>query len=199
VLLHSQKCSDKLRNDSTFVGCKAAVETITSIRNSVQCHSSSGELTKYDYYNEIDKLRIAVVDGLGYDAEDFKQAIEDSNLCNDSKFYQVQSQMFTSKLSTIEQLLKDIKDPVVPQEEIYERAKSQIAEWDEWIKDSRLLRNFDSKKNQYMLVVDRFDEMDQGLAMILEGVPWKLVIDLDPDSDNTGILHALTLNRHKVD
>ena len=76
VLLHSQKCSDKLRNDSTFFGCKAAVEKITSIRNSVQGHSSSGELTKYDYDNEIDKLRIAVVDGLGYDAEDFKQAIE---------------------------------------------------------------------------------------------------------------------------
>ena len=87
----------------------------------------------------------------------------------------------------IEQLLKDIKDPEVPQGEIYERAKSQIVEWDEWIKDSRILRNFDSRNNQYMLIVDRFDELDEGLAVILEGVPWKLVIDLDPDSDNTGI------------
>ena len=76
VLLHSQKCSDKLRNDSTFVGCKAAVETITAIRNSTSCHTSSGELTKYDYDNESKKLRIAVVDGLGYAEEEFKKALE---------------------------------------------------------------------------------------------------------------------------
>ena len=34
VLLHSKVSKEKLSNDTSFTGCKAAIETITSLRNS---------------------------------------------------------------------------------------------------------------------------------------------------------------------
>ena len=76
VLLYSTVSKDKLCNDTAFTGCKAAIETITSLRNSVQGHNPSGELTKHDYESKMEKLRNAVVDKLCFDAEEFDKAIE---------------------------------------------------------------------------------------------------------------------------
>ena len=104
-------------------------------------------------------------------------------MCKDSEFYQAHYQ----KIVSIEQLLKDALNRKIPQEEISEQAKSQLPDWDEWIKVSGKLGNFDNRNNQYMLIVDRFDECNTDYVRILEGVPWKFVIDLDPDSDNSGV------------
>ena len=104
-------------------------------------------------------------------------------MCKDNEFYQAHYQ----KILSIEQLLKDALDRKIPQEEITEQAKSQLPDWDEWIKVSGKLGNFDNRNSQYMLIVDRFDEFNPDYVKILEGVLWKLVIDLDPDSDNSGV------------
>ena len=72
VLLYKAKLTKKLSSER-----KTAIELIRDIRNSVQGHSESGTLTRYDYENKMSQLRHSVVNVLGFVTEKkFEQIIE---------------------------------------------------------------------------------------------------------------------------
>ena len=111
----------------------------------------------------------------------------------DNEYCKAHDERILPKLDTILGLIKEGLSRKVPQEEIYDRVKSRVpeAEWDEWIKINGILGNFNPKNNQYMLIIDRFHESEKDLAKILEGIHWKLILDLDPDSENTGVFGGI--------
>ena len=85
-------------------------------------------------------------------------------------------------LSTLQQT---VEKQSLNQCEVKQILKSQ-PEWEEWLKVKRKLKHLDVENNQYILMVDRFAEVNSEHARALASVPWKFVVDLDPDSDIRG-------------
>ena len=65
--------------------------------------------------------------------------------------------------------------------------------WDEWLKFCNCVQDFDATQNQYILVIDALpaDEMQQ--LSSLGSVPWKMVLDFDPKSEETGFYHFFSM------
>ena len=101
-------------------------------------------------------------------------------------------EVMMSKMSRIEEdistiMFQRIEQSSLSQSDIKQRLKS-LPDYHEWLSVKRKLRNLDVENNQYILIVDRFEEIYTENVKILADVPWKLVIDLDPDSDVDGFL-----------
>ena len=100
VLLYSKKSKEKLGSDARFQRCRGAVETISTIRNYVQGHSASGELTKSEHENQMKKLRKAVVNDLGFDEAVFDKSIE-------GKRIQAIKRIFTLNIDVVETIVEE--------------------------------------------------------------------------------------------
>lgn len=59
--------------------------------------------------------------------------------------------------------------------------------WDEWIKFCDNVRNFDHFQNNYILITDAMSpEMMENFS-VFRSVPWKIVLDFDPSSEEKGM------------
>ena len=97
----------------------------------------------------------------------------------------------------LSKILKKVESDCFNQIEVKQRLKSKPG-WEEWIKVKRKLRHFDVENNQYILIVDRFEEVISQNVRALANVPWKLVIDLDPNSDIDGFLSKFNRSETKA-
>ena len=114
--------------------------------------------------------------------------ISDADLCKDNEFFNFYHKELLSEFSEVKEMLKNIESGNVQQKEIYKQAESRIPNWYEWVELKKKLDKLDTDKNQYILIVDKLSEPGNEYLRILANVNWKLVIDLDPDSDNGGLL-----------
>lgn len=64
--------------------------------------------------------------------------------------------------------------------------------WDEWLRFSDAVGDFDTRKNQYILVTDALSAENQERFSILRRVAWKMVLDFDPMSEEKGFYHSFT-------
>ena len=64
--------------------------------------------------------------------------------------------------------------------------------WDEWLRFCDAVGDFDTRKNQYILVTDALSPENQGRFSILRRVAWKMVLDFDPMSEEKGFYHSFT-------
>ncbi len=92
------------------------------------------------------------------------------------------------KIETLEDLVRGIHRKYVNQSEIpVHAAKLDRPNYDEWLKVKKKLNNFDTDSNQYILIVDKVEASNTDYMVSLGNIPWKLVFDLDPDSDIDGL------------
>ena len=64
--------------------------------------------------------------------------------------------------------------------------------WDEFLKFCDAVGDFDTRKNQYILVADALSQDDLGYFSILRSIPWKMVVDFDTMSEEKGLYHSFT-------
>ena len=64
--------------------------------------------------------------------------------------------------------------------------------WDEWLKFCDAVGDFDTRKNQYILVTDALSPKNLDYFSILRSVSWKMVLDFDPMSEEKGFYHSFT-------
>lgn len=64
--------------------------------------------------------------------------------------------------------------------------------WDEWLKFCDMVGDFESHQNQYILVTDSLPSEDLECFSILRGVSWKMILDLDPMSEEKGFYREFT-------
>ena len=64
--------------------------------------------------------------------------------------------------------------------------------WDEWLRFCDAVGEFDTRKNQYILVTDALSSENQECFSILRRVAWKMVLDFDPMSEEKGFYHSFT-------
>lgn len=59
--------------------------------------------------------------------------------------------------------------------------------WDEWIKFYNNVRGFDHCQNNYILIIDAMPPDLMECVSSLRSVPWKMVLDFDPSSEEKGM------------
>ena len=64
--------------------------------------------------------------------------------------------------------------------------------WDEWLRFCDAVGDFDTRKNQYILVTDALSQEHLDCFSILRSVPWKMVLDFDPMSEEKGFYREFT-------
>ena len=87
----------------------------------------------------------------------------------------------------VSKVLEKVESHTFNQREVKQSLRSKPG-WEEWVKVKKKLKNLDVENNQYILIADRFKEVNSEYVKALANVPWKLVIDLDPNSDIDGFL-----------
>ncbi len=58
--------------------------------------------------------------------------------------------------------------------------------WDEWLKFRDAVGDFDTQRNQYILVTDAVPSAELECYSTLRGVAWKMILDFDPMSEEKG-------------
>ena len=64
--------------------------------------------------------------------------------------------------------------------------------WDEWLKFCDAVGDFDSKKNQYILITDALTQEKLDCFSVLRSIPWKMVLDFDLMSEEKGLYREFT-------
>ena len=64
--------------------------------------------------------------------------------------------------------------------------------FDEWLRFCDCVQDFDTSANQYILITDALPTDDLNHLSFLRSVPWKMVLDFDPKSEETGFYHAFS-------
>ena len=65
-------------------------------------------------------------------------------------------------------------------------------QWDEWLKFRDVIGDFDTQKNQYILVTDAVPHDNLECYSMLRGVAWKMILDFDPMSEEEGFYREFT-------
>lgn len=71
-------------------------------------------------------------------------------------------------------------------------------QWDEWLKFRDVVGDFDSQKNQYILVTDAVPHEHLECYSMLRGVSWKMILDFDPLSKEEGFYRQFTSKEGQV-
>lgn len=61
--------------------------------------------------------------------------------------------------------------------------------WDEWIRFRDSVKRFDHQKNNYILITDAMYPENLKHLSVLRNVPWKVVLDFNPASEEKGMYH----------
>ena len=70
--------------------------------------------------------------------------------------------------------------------------------WDEWLKFRHAVDDFDTQKNQYILVTDAVRNEELDCYSSLRGVPWKMILDFDLKSEENGFYREFTSKEGKM-
>lgn len=70
--------------------------------------------------------------------------------------------------------------------------------WDEWLKFLHAVGDFDTQKNQYILVTDAVRNEELDCYSSLRGVPWKMILDFDPKSEENGFYREFISKEGKM-
>lgn len=99
------------------------------------------------------------------------------------------------KLDTLESKL----DAILANQSYNSEGKTSVSpkalsgrNWDEWLKFCNAVGDFDTRKNQYILVTGALSPKNLDCFSILRCVPWKMVLDFDPMSEEKGFYREFT-------
>lgn len=210
VLLRTKHSCSKLKTDSKYYGYKKAIKKISEIKNTCFSHAKSLEVERAEFESIRRSLKEAAL-SLGVTEDEFEEILKAGA---DLSYSKLSIDMFHEELASmnkdidqnaqnineldvrvknLESLLEGVNHGSIKQREIPKEAERVDHEkWDEWLKVQDFMKKIDTDKSQYMLVVDRIssDLMRNRSVDVLGRVHWKVVFDLDPNSDIDGLLQC---------
>lgn len=89
------------------------------------------------------------------------------------------------KVDAIADALSSCKTPVSPKD-------LSGPNWDAWLRFRDAVGDFDTRNYQYILVTDALSQENLDCFSILRSVPWKMVLDFDPMSEEKGFYREFT-------
>ncbi|KAK3753033.1 hypothetical protein QZH41_014999, partial [Actinostola sp. cb2023] len=202
VLLFSKECAKELSRNR---GYEDAVRTIKDQKNQLISHVSSERMTGDEFNTAWAKISKSL-ETIGASTKDIED-IHTDDILQGAKFYR---DMFLQELAAkdavqpqiqnIDSTVQDIKENVVKMfnllsSETSAKCESQPrliqdfgpAKFYEWQRFCDNVNQFDHHKNNYILITDAMSPANLEHFSVLRSVPWKIVLDLDPSSEEHGM------------
>lgn len=198
VLRYSKICALEM---SKRPGHHHALQELKRIRNELLGHPSTDQMTDADFNIFWPKLSTHFIT-LGADRTEIAniKLQSDEQLQAGGQFKELflaengRLRYVENKLDSIEKKLDTLiessndgttKEPLSPKD-------LSGAKWDEWLKFCDAVGDFDTMKNQYILVTDALSQENLDSFSILRSMPWKMVLDFDPMSEEKGMYYKFT-------
>ncbi|XP_031548674.1 uncharacterized protein LOC116286340 [Actinia tenebrosa] len=109
--------------------------------------------------------------------------------------YQVHWPAISGHLETIGASKEEIDTILKENGKVYHdqlSSRHDYPNWDEWMKFRNNVRNFDHSQNNYILVTDAISPELTECYSVFRSVPWKMVLDFDPSSEEAGMYQDFT-------
>ena len=103
----------------------------------------------------------------------------------ENKLDSIERKLDTFIETTCQSFVSTIKVPLCPKD-------LNGQKWDEWLKFCDAVGDFNTIKNQYILAADALSQENLDCFSTLRGIPWKLVLDFDPLSEEKGMYREFT-------
>ncbi|KXJ11435.1 uncharacterized protein LOC110243725 [Exaiptasia diaphana] len=210
VLLYSKECAKEIRLKP---GYENAIRTIKDQKNQLISHVRSERMTDDDFNAAWKKVQTSLIT-LKANAKHIEEIFEDDVL-ESAKYYRdmflqelatngaVQSEV-RSVYTTVQELRTEMQDiPAKVAEEVqkgllysqslansnpsHRLQDASDPKWDEWIRFRDFVRDFDHHKNNYILLTDAMSPENLKYFSVLISVPWKIVLDFNPSSEEKGM------------
>ena len=107
-----------------------------------------------------------------------------------SRFVENKIDKLESKIDTVIEIASQLRDgtskePLSPKDLSGQK-------WDDWLSFCDAVGEFDTRKNQYILITDALTEEDLDCFSALRSIPWKMVLDFDTFSEEKGMYRKFT-------
>lgn len=204
VLLYSTRCELEI---SKRLGHDTALRELKKCRNKLLGHPSSEMMSDEDFNYFWPSLSSNFI-ALGADPDDIAQLKLKSD--KDLVAAEHYKELFIAerdkhgycekKLDSIERKL----DTVIAIQSgcgtsnIPDDLTMRSPKWDEWLRFRHGVGDFDTQKNQYILVADTVPNAEIGCYSSLRSVAWKMVLDFDPKSEEKGFYREFTTEEGKM-
>ncbi|KAJ7391758.1 hypothetical protein OS493_016045 [Desmophyllum pertusum] len=200
VLLYSKICALEI---SKKPGYDIALQKLKKCRNKLLGHPSSDGMSDDDFNKTFWPLLSTHFVTLGADPDDIAaiklQSDEDLHAGGHYKQLFLTEKAnaihYGKKLDSIESKLDTIianQTPDAPNKTPISPKDLSGRNWDEWLKFCDAVGDFDTQKNQYILVADALPPEILDCFSNLRSVPWKMVLDFDPMSEEKGFYRSFT-------
>ncbi|KAM7440500.1 SAM domain (Sterile alpha motif) [Porites harrisoni] len=197
ALCFSKACALEM---SKRADCDDALKELKKIRNKLLGHPSTDRMCDADfniYWPQLSS-HFVTLGANPADIADIKNQSDGELLAGEyykDRFLEekAKSDSHGKKLDSIEKKLDDFlvkldppcKTPVSPKD-------LSGPNWDEWLKFCAAVGDFDTRKNQYILVTDALSQENLDCFSVLRSVQWKMVLDFDPMSEEKGFYQQFT-------
>ncbi|PFX18985.1 uncharacterized protein LOC111338800 [Stylophora pistillata] len=204
VLLYSKSCALEI---SKRPGFDKALQELKTCRNKVLGHPSSERMLDADF-NVYWPLLTNLFGTLGADPTEIAEIkLQTDEALNAGGHYKqlfltekAKFTLFGQKLDTIDSKL----DAILANQPYNSEEKTPVSpktlsgrNWDQWLKFCDAVGDFDTRKNQYILVTSALSPKNLDCFSILRCVPWKMVLDFDPMSEEKGFYREFTSQEGK--
>ncbi|XP_015766118.1 PREDICTED: uncharacterized protein LOC107344948 [Acropora digitifera] len=201
TLLFSKICAIEI---SKKPGCDTALQELKKTRNKLLGHPCTDRMSNTDFNIFWPQLCNNFV-ALGADRAKIVEIQSQSDeqlqagsyykglfLAENKRLRVVENKMdkLESKMDTVIEIVSQLRDgaskePLSPKD-------SSGQKWDDWLSLCDAVGDFDTKKNQYVLITDSLTEEDLDYFSTLRSIPWKLVLDFDTFSEAKGMYSKFT-------
>ncbi|KXJ09690.1 uncharacterized protein LOC110246646 [Exaiptasia diaphana] len=201
VLLYSKECAKEIRLKP---GYENAIRTVKEQKNQLISHMSTEQMTDDEFNTAWEKITKSL-ETIGASEGDIDEILTGDNL-ESAKFYR---DMLLQEMALKDAVLHDIQAKMdMMGEEVAEKVAHRLVtkngsksekqprfqdlsgpRWDDWLRFCDNVQDFNHDNNNYILITDRMSSENLKHFSVLRSVPWKIVLDFDPSSEEYGMYH----------
>ncbi|XP_046846969.1 uncharacterized protein LOC124440608 isoform X1 [Xenia sp. Carnegie-2017] len=184
VLRFSTVCS----NEVSRKGVDFTLRDIQEMRNLYIAHANNEKMSDEDFKKHWEKLKLNLV-AIGASEEEINKTLTDWT----ERSLEYYRQSFLEEIA-FRTLADDCHKDIITMVEASSKSKEKDCEdlkstpqWDDWLKLCSQMNEFNSSQTQFVLFADVMSRKDLENFKVLAAVPWKVVVDFNPSSEDDGL------------
>ncbi|XP_046847027.1 sterile alpha motif domain-containing protein 9-like [Xenia sp. Carnegie-2017] len=182
VLRFTTKCAAKVKRDSYIDN---ALQGIATVRNTI-VHLRGEKMSDDDFEKQWEKLKANII-VLGCSETEIDEVLEDRT----ERSLEQYKMLFSEEVAVRQHYYKkncsdaEIRKGEKQEEDVQDAIPNP--EWDAWTQLLRGMNNFNQSQTNLVLVSDVMTSDESENFKVLAAVPWSMVIDFDPNSEDEGL------------
>lgn len=199
ILLFSNTCAPEMKRRP---GYDFALKELKKCRNKVLGHPSTDKMSDADF-NHYWHLLSTHFRTVGADPNAIAEIkLQSDEVLTAGGYYKDLFLTEQAKINHVEKKLDELAsklETVLADQSGHSTDKSPTSpkdlsdrKWDDWLKFCDAVSDFDTRKNQYILVTDALSPENLDYFSILRRISWKMVVDFDTMSEEKGFYHSFT-------